>query len=128
MSITDPSLPSSPAITVAVTPHVLIHDAIAIDDAGAIFVARKVQTRLWANNRWANDWTEVKPDPSNKPVSVNPDLEAAWKAWRNPPAKVAFVRSPKQWRFGLACGIGLGYGVVAQGLDVTAACVYGVEF
>jgi hypothetical protein len=112
--------------TVAVTPHVRIDDAVALDDAGGIYVARKVQARLSVGTAWESKWEWITPDSST--TAVAPALEAAWKAYRNPPPKIGFVRPPKQWRAGMSCGIGLGYGVLARGVDVTAACLYGVQF
>jgi len=120
-----PGEPGAPLIPV--TPHVKIDDAIAIDDAGGLYVARHVQAKLSVGESWESAWEAIEADAASK-TAVNPDVAAAWKAWKNPPPKIAFIRSPKLWRFGLACGIGGGYGVVAQGPDVVAACIYGAQF
>lgn len=122
-----PMVASEAPPVVSVTPYVKIDDAIALDDAGGIYVARKVAARLAVGTKWTSDWTPVEPDAGST-TAVSPDLIAAWKAYRNPPPKIGFVRSPKQWRAGLSCGVGLGYGVRAEGIDAVAACLYGVQF
>jgi len=77
--------------TVAVTPHVLIDDAVAIDDAGGVYVARKVQARLSVGEAWASAWEEIPPDPGST-TKVSPDIVAAVKAFKNPPYRFeAFV-------------------------------------
>lgn len=111
---------------VAVVPHVRIEDAVALDDGGGVYVARHVEARMTVAESWSSAWEPLEPESAI--TRVDPRLSEAWKAYKNPPPRVAFVRSPKLWRFGLSCGIGLGYGVAARGVDVTAACVYGVEF
>lgn len=113
--------------SVAVTPHVKIDDAVALDDSGGLYVARHVQARLSVGESWASAWEPIEADPGGS-TAINPEVSKAWDAYRNPPPRFAFIRRPKLWRFGLSCGIGLGYGVVAQGVDVTAACVAGVQF
>lgn len=114
-------------LQVAVTPHVKIDDAVALDDAGGIFVARKVQARLWANGGWVKDWGDVKADAGST-TKVAPEIEAAWKAWKNPPPRIAFLpRGIKQWRAGWFVGPG-----VAVALDgrVSAGILvgWGIEF
>ena len=131
---TDAAPPGPPPVglpgaspVVAVTPHVRIDDAVALDDGGGIFVARRVQARLAVGTAWASSWEPVEADPGST-TAVAPEIEAAWRAYRNPPPRLAFVRGPKLWRTGLACGVGLGYGVTRGGADVVAACIWGAQF
>ena len=113
--------------TVAVAPHVLIDDAVALDDAGGIYVARKVQARLSVGQSWASEWEPVAPDPGST-TAVAPELSAAWKEYRNPPPKVAGLpRGLNRWRAGWVCGAGLGYAVASERSDLVVACLWGVQ-
>jgi hypothetical protein len=77
--------------SVAVTPHVRIDDAVALDDLGGIFVARKVHARLSVGESWASGWEDIAADPGST-TKVAPELTAAWKAYKNPPYRLeAFV-------------------------------------
>lgn len=114
--------------SVAVTPHVRIDDAVALDDAGGIFVARKVQARLSVGESWASEWADVTPDAGST-TAVSPEVEAAWRVYRHPPPRVSLLpRGIKQWRAGWSCGVGAGYGVIGSRAEIVAACLWGVEF
>jgi hypothetical protein len=125
---------SSPAPTgspeappsVAVTPHVRIDDAVALDDAGGIFVARKVQAQLTVGSSWASAWEDIVPDAGST-TKVAPEIEAAWKAYRNPPPRVAFMRPFRQWRAGGFLGPALTIGIDGK-VDVALAVGWGIQF
>lgn len=87
------SLPEAP-LTVAVTPHVRIDDAVALDDAGGIYVARHVQARLSVGETWASEWGPVTADPGST-TAVDPRIGAAWRAYLNP------SRPPWEIRLGI---------------------------
>lgn len=67
-----------PPSAVDVTPHVLIEDAVTIDAAGGIYVARKVSARLTVGTSWASAWAPVTPDAGTTTV-IDPRLKAAWQ-------------------------------------------------
>jgi hypothetical protein len=114
--------------SVAVTPHVAIHDAMTFDATGRLYVARKVEARLSVGETWMSAWEPIEPDASSRTL-VAPELERAWAAYQNPPPRVAILpRGIKQWRAGWTCGAGVGYGVARGGADVTAACIWGLQF
>lgn len=91
--------------TVAVTPHVLIDDAVALDDAGGIYVARQVQARLSVGETWASEWADVTPDPGST-TAVDPRIGAAWREYLNPPYRLDAA-------IGASIGIN-GLGIVGQ--------------
>lgn len=85
-----PGQPEAP-LTVAVTPHVKIDDAVAIDDAGGIYVARHVAARLSVGESWASEWEPITADPGST-TAVDPEIGQAWRAFKNPPYRLdAFV-------------------------------------
>jgi len=91
--------------SVVVTPHVKIDDAVALDDAGGIFVARKVQAQLTVGTSWASAWEDIDADAGST-TKVAPELEKAWKAYRNPPYRIDAL-------FGASLGIN-GLGIVGE--------------
>ncbi len=98
--------PGPSAEFIDVTPHVLIEDAVAIDDAGGIYVARDVKARLSVGKSWINEWSTVTPDPETKTATVHSDIAEAWAAWKSPPYRI-------DASFGASIGIN-GLGIVGQ--------------
>ncbi len=124
--VPDPGSSGAPP-TVAVTPHVKIDDAIALDDLGRIYVARKVQARLSVGESWASSWEAIEPDGISQ-TKVDPQLVAAWKAYRNPPPRVSIVpRGTRGWRAGWFVGPALTIGFDGK-LDAAVSVGWGVQF
>lgn len=113
--------------SVAVTPHVKIDDAVAVDDAGGIFVVRKVQAKLAVGESWASEWQDLEADPGSTTM-VSPEIEKAWKAYRNPPPKFAILpRGITKWRAGWFFGPALTVGVDGK-VGVGVVLGWGVQF
>lgn len=85
-----------PAASVLTVPHVKIDEAVAIDAAGGIYVARAVSARLTVGTSWASAWEPIVPDDA-APAAVDPELAKAWNLYRNPPPRPA-------WAFRLGVG------------------------
>ena len=123
----DPTRSPGAPPSVAVTPHVKIDDAVALDDAGGIFVARTVQAQLTVGSSWASAWEDIVPDAGST-TKVAPEIEAAWKAYKNPPPRIAILpRSIKQWRVGWFVGPALTVGIDGK-VGVGAAVGWGIAF
>lgn len=96
---------------VYVTPHVRIDDAIALDNAGGVYVTRKVATRLSIGETWTNGWQPVTPDvAADDPneTAFAKELGTAWRLYKTPPYSLEVFVGPSVG----GDGIGVNGGVV----------------
>lgn len=114
-------------VEIEIDTDVRIDDAVALDNAGRIYVVREVEAKLSSEGKDLSDWFPVIPEPGNV-TRVDPKLQAAWEAAKNPPPRVALFRRPSLWRWGGSCIGGVGYTLVGGRVDGVVACGYGVQF
>ena len=100
-------LPAGEPATVSVEQHVRIEDATFFVDNGELVWRGRIFGWL-TTSTWTSPEQELTI--TRHDARVDPDLERAWAAWRDRPARVACgIRGPRHWRAGWVVGLGWSY-------------------
>lgn len=109
--------PQPPGSTSPVGVSADVQTAVAgLDDGTVEWTSRVFATVSWGALKTPGECAEGEPcetkelpvKTSKSKTGVDPDLTAAWKAWKNPPPKFAALpRGIRQWRAGWFVGPGL---------------------
>lgn len=71
----------------SVTPHVQVSEALSLDDAGGLFVAREVRAKLSVGESWSSEWEVIEEDEGSR-TSIAPELSQAWREFKTPPYRI----------------------------------------